>query len=166
MELVSKKSMEFSGHSEPQQGRSGKWNQAKVLKRLGAVTYLVQESQRQRTVHVDHMLPGRGNVGTLPQSLPSPLVENEPPVTMNCACPAVLPSAPVMLIPPTVLTKPTEQVVEVPSPTANKKSPEKRRYPERVRVPPKKTESMTGRILLVNVNLHSGCKLPRDIFFC
>ncbi|GAA6081388.1 uncharacterized protein K02A2.6-like, partial [Tachysurus ichikawai] len=115
-----------------------KWNQAKVLKRLGAVTYLVQKGQRQRTVHVDHMLPGRGNVVTLPKSLPSPVVENEPPVTMDHACPAVLPSAPVSLIPPTVLTKPTEQVVEVPSPTANKKTPEKRRYPERVHVPPKK----------------------------
>lgn len=115
-----------------------KWSQAEVLKRLGAVTYLVQEGQRQRTVHVDHMLPWRGNVETLQKSLPSPEGENEPPVTMDCVVPAVLPSAPVTQIPPTVFTKPTEQVVEVSSYTANKNSPEKRRYPERVRVPPKR----------------------------
>lgn len=88
-----------------------KWIQAKALKRLGAVTYLIEEGQRQRTVHVDHMLPGRGNVETLPLSLPSPVAENVPPVPMDCALP-VLPSTPANLTPPAVLTNPTDQVVE------------------------------------------------------
>lgn len=62
-----------------------KWIQAKVLRRLGAVTYLIEEGQRQRTVHVDHMLPGQGNVETVSLSLSSPVAENVPPVPLDGA---------------------------------------------------------------------------------
>lgn len=121
-------------------GGEEKWIQAKVLKRLRTVTYLIQEGQRQRIVHVDHMLPWRGNAEALPPSLP-PVAKNMPPLTMDCTIPAVLPSTAVKLTPPAVLINPTEQVVEVsPSPvslpSAKKSSQEKRQYPERVRVPP------------------------------
>lgn len=58
-----------------------RWVQARVLKRLGAVNYQIQEGQRQRTVHVDHMLPLRGNVVALPLSLPTPVTTvSVPPV--------------------------------------------------------------------------------------
>lgn len=67
----------------------------KSTKRLGAVTYLVQEGQRQSTVHVDHMLPWRGNRATLPPTLPVPVTtENVPQVAMDNVSPAVLPSTP------------------------------------------------------------------------
>lgn len=118
-----------------------KWIQAKVLKRLGAVTYMVQDGQRQRTVHVDHILPWREKGKQIQKLLPSPVVQNESPVIRDCVFPAVVSSAPVKLMPPTVPIKPAEQFVDVStSHTEGKSSPEERRYPVRVHVPPKKLD--------------------------
>lgn len=114
-----------------------KWIQAKVLRRLGAVTYLIEEGQRQRTVHVDHMLPGQGNVETVSLSLSSPVAENVPPVPLDGALP-VLPRTPTTLSPPADFTNPTEQVVEVSSSPVSSPPAKKHRYPERVRGPPKR----------------------------
>ena len=115
-----------------------KWIRATVLKRLGPVTYLIQEGQRQRTVHVDHMLPWRESVGG-----PSPTLS--PPAAVGVPCitvPVVSPSSPVSELQPPVHTEPPKQAVEVTSsprsPSATKGSPVKRRYPERVRVQPQR----------------------------
>ncbi|MGH0136768.1 UNVERIFIED_CONTAM: hypothetical protein FKN15_070941 [Acipenser sinensis] len=43
-------------------GGREKWNGATVIKRMGPVTYLIQEGLRRRTVHIDHLLVKRENV--------------------------------------------------------------------------------------------------------
>lgn len=86
---------------------------AKVVTRLGTVTYLVQEGQRQRTEHVDHMLPWRVTPMNPPVELCVQVAERLPPAKMGNAVPVVLPSTPVSQTAPAVLPKPTEQTVEV-----------------------------------------------------
>lgn len=46
-------------------GGEEKWTAATVIKRLGPVTYRVWEGNRQRSVHVDHMLGRRGELKEL-----------------------------------------------------------------------------------------------------
>ncbi|XP_039525150.1 uncharacterized protein K02A2.6-like [Pimephales promelas] len=51
-------------------GGDEKWTAATVIKRLGPVTYRVWEGNRQRSVHVDHMLWRRGELKELESSTP------------------------------------------------------------------------------------------------
>lgn len=39
-----------------------KWPAATAVKRLGPVAYQVQEGDRRRSVHIDHLLPRRGEI--------------------------------------------------------------------------------------------------------
>ncbi|XP_061735502.1 uncharacterized protein K02A2.6-like [Nerophis ophidion] len=119
-----------------------KWSKAKILKRLGTVTYLIQAGQRQRTVHVDHMLPWRENMGRLPVILSPPVAENVPSVQLESAMSIPSPGPSVSQTQTSLNTEVDSSPAELPSsefrsPTT-KTPPVIRRYPERVRVPPNK----------------------------
>lgn len=47
-----------------------KWTAATIIRRLGPVTYLVREGNRRRSVHIDHLLPRRGEIKEPEQYLP------------------------------------------------------------------------------------------------
>lgn len=136
-----------------------KWFRATVTKRLGPVTYLINDGCRERSVHIDHLLlsreaelqyPNSSDHTTTARDFNEPFtsqVSTQPQGTRESTpgpthTPRTTPGTPARTPassdspaqPPQSPTQPTQ------SPTApvNSSSPAMRRYPERVRMKPER----------------------------
>ncbi|XP_026046823.1 uncharacterized protein K02A2.6-like [Astatotilapia calliptera] len=121
-------------------GGETKWTQGTVLKKMGSVTYLIQEGQRTRTIHVDHLLPWRQTVEK-PPVIFSPVSEGRPEVIMDSVVPEIPPSPPGILTSHSLPPEPPKQTTDEPpvsNPETTQSPSVERRYPERRRVPPKR----------------------------
>ncbi|KAL4007050.1 solute carrier family 7 (D/L-type amino acid transporter), member 10 [Sarotherodon galilaeus] len=116
------------------------WTHGTVLKKMGSVTYLIQEGQRTRKIHVDHLLPWRQTVEK-PPVIFSPVPEGRPEVIMDGVVPEIPPSPPGILTSHPLPPEPPKQTTDEPSvstPETTQSPSVERRYPERRRVPPKR----------------------------
>uniref|UniRef100_A0A3B5QLP2 Integrase catalytic domain-containing protein n=1 Tax=Xiphophorus maculatus TaxID=8083 RepID=A0A3B5QLP2_XIPMA len=114
-----------------------KWTCGTVLKELGSVTYRIQDGQRTRTIHVDHMLPWKQDVEKSPVMSSQVLVE-EPEEIRDC----VVPGSPrgTLTASPLPAESPGQTTGEpsVSTPKTTQSPSAERRYPVRHRVPPKR----------------------------
>lgn len=119
-------------------GGKEKWTQATVIQRRGPVTYLIQDGQRKRTVHVDHMLPWRGDTQETLQE------EEEPPILVERSTHLSESPAPEKT-PNQSSMQPEKETEDIPGstplvPKSVPKQPVVRRFPERTRMAPKRLD--------------------------
>lgn len=116
------------------------WTAATVIKHLGPVTYLVREGDRSRTVHIDHMVPRRGEIKGPEQLLP--FEDKGPPAFTSAETPPgregseQTPRLSISAEPTPALPPPSVKV-DVPAVFPGFQT---RRYPERLRSAPKRLD--------------------------
>ncbi|KAL1282351.1 hypothetical protein QQF64_001154 [Cirrhinus molitorella] len=120
-------------------GGQEKWLSATVIEKKGPVSYLVQEGQRRRTVHVDHMLPRKSAEGSPMHGMleiPSSSVTDDNrgplifPTISDCSTPVVELESP----------ENTETVAVQDLRSATHAVETVRRYPQRIRTAPKRLD--------------------------